>query len=79
LIYNYGMISYVVFMYIIFRIRKGTPLEKQFFMVPLLIGFTVNVGIIEPRFVNILALLTAYLNAGYKRQKVRNTVNKIRG
>ena len=67
LIYNYGMISYVVFMYIIFRIRRGTPFVKQFFMIPFLIGFTVNVGIIEPRFLNILVLLVAHLNCSSKQ------------
>lgn len=67
LIYNYGMIPYVAFMYIIFRSRRGTPFVKQFFMIPFLIGFTVNVGIIEPRFLNILVLLVANINQHNKK------------
>ncbi len=60
LIYNYGMIVYVIFVYIFFRVRKDRPLRNYIFLIPIFIGFTINVGIYEPRFMNLLALLVAY-------------------
>lgn len=59
LIYNYGMIAYTAFMFIFFRPRKIKYFQKYLFLIPLFLGFTINVGIQEPRFINILALLVA--------------------
>lgn len=59
LIYNYGMIVYAIYIYIYFRKRKGTTFQSYFFLIPFLLGFTMNVGIYEPRFVTILSLLLA--------------------
>lgn len=71
LIYNYGMIVYFGFLYIFFR-RRRTPINYYFFIIPFLIGFTMNVGISEPRFANLLALLVAaYAHNNYKLLRVR--------
>ncbi len=59
LIYNYGMIVYSIFIYIFFRIRKRIQLQYYLFLIPFFLGFTVNVGIYEPRFIFLLALLVA--------------------
>lgn len=59
LIYSYGMIVYAIFISIFFRKRKNTSLSSYFFLVPFFLGFTMNVGIYEPRFMFILALLLA--------------------
>lgn len=59
LIYNYGMVVYAIFIYIYFRKRKHTSWHSHFFLVPFFLGFTVNVGIYEPRFITLLALLVA--------------------
>ena len=60
LIYSYGWIVYGLFMFVYFRKRKNTTWKEYFFLIPFLLGFTVNVGIYEPRFLNILSLLVAY-------------------
>ncbi len=62
LIYNYGFIPYIVFMYIIFRYKKCVGFRQHIFLLPFFVGFTMNVGIIEPRFLNILVLLVSYSN-----------------
>jgi len=64
LIYSYGFIAYFLFMYIFFRIRKPfSSYKNALFLLPLFLGFTVNVGIYEPRFINIMALLVASYSA----------------
>ncbi|GAA0478703.1 hypothetical protein IRB23M11_21030 [Alkalibacterium sp. m-11] len=62
LIYSYGIITYFIFMYTFFRIRGNlsfSSLKKYLFLVPIFLGFTVNVGIYENRFINIMGLLVA--------------------
>src|SRR5699024_232602 len=57
LIYSYGAIVYVIFMYIFFRIREKiqfSSFKRYFFIIAILIGFTINVGIYEIRFINIM-------------------------
>ena len=67
LIYNYGMIVYAIFIYIYFRKRKNTTWQSYLFLVPFILGFTINVGIYEPRFVTLLTLLLAsYASANQK-------------
>lgn len=73
LIYNYGMIAYVLFMWIFFRKRKNTSWYTYVFIIVFFIGFTMNVGIYEPRFMNILALLVAgYVGMSIQRTKDLN-------
>lgn len=62
LVYSYGFITYFIFMYTFFRIRGNlsfSSLKKYLFLVPIFLGFTVNVGIYENRFINIMGLLVA--------------------
>lgn len=61
LIYNYGIIFYVIFLLVFFRIRKNKYYFSHLFMVPIFLGFTVNVGVYELRFVGVMAILTASL------------------
>lgn len=69
LIYSYGWIVYGIFMFIYFRKRPNTTWKDYFFLVPFLLGFTVNVGIYEPRFINLLSLLTAnYAAYSFKKR-----------
>jgi hypothetical protein len=63
LIFSYGMLFYFMFMYLFFSKRKHVSLFKHLFMIPIFVGFTVNVGVYELRFVGMVALLTASLNA----------------
>lgn len=61
LIFNYGIIAYLIFMNIFFKFKKSiSKLRNHLFLVPLFIGFTVNVGIIDFRFYTILALLISF-------------------
>lgn len=70
LIYNYGFVAYLIFMWIFFRIKVGLRNVKYyFFMIPFFIGFTVNVGIIDFRFYTVLVLLTASYYSIYNKQK----------
>lgn len=63
-IYNYGFISYLIFLYIFFRVRPTENVVKNgLFLIPLFLGFTINVGIYEPRFTNLMALLVATYSA----------------
>lgn len=63
LIYNYGFVSYIIFLYVFFRPRMELAFRRYLFLLPFIIGFTMNVGIYEPRFTNILAMLVAYYAA----------------
>lgn len=59
LLFNYGVFSYLVFILIFFRKRMGTTIVQYLCTVPIFLGFTINVGIYEPRFAGIMALLIA--------------------
>ncbi|WP_342539065.1 hypothetical protein MKY15_04030 [Sporosarcina sp. FSL K6-1540] len=58
-ILSYGFISYLIFMYLVFRKRKITPLKKYIWIIPVFIGFTVNVMIGESKLTAIILLLVA--------------------
>jgi hypothetical protein len=68
LIYSYGFIAYAIFIYIFFRKRVNTTWAAYFFLVPLFLIFTMNVGIYEPRFVMLLSLLLARYSSVENRQ-----------
>ncbi|UOO37546.1 hypothetical protein IZU99_09905 [Oscillospiraceae bacterium CM] len=55
----YGIISYVIFMVMFFRKRKTTPPAGYLFMIPIWIGFTINILLGEVKLAAILALLVA--------------------
>ena len=61
LIYSYGFVFYIIFMSIFFRKRKNKSYFQQLFVICLFLGFTVNVGVYELRFVGVMAILTASL------------------
>ena len=76
MIYSYGMLAYVIFLFIFFRKRKGTSLQSYFFLVPFFLGFTINVGIHDPRFIILLALLSAsYANNVNKGLSNKTTIS----
>lgn len=58
-ILGYGFISYYIFMYIIFRKRKITPIKNYVWIIPLLFGFTVNVLLGEIKLMGVFFLLLA--------------------
>jgi len=58
-ILGYGFISYFMFMYIFFRKRRITSLEKYIWVIPILFGFTINIMIGEIKLMGIFSLLLA--------------------
>lgn len=68
LIYNYGLIVYLIFLSIFFKVRKGVKFHYYLFLIPFFLGFTINVGIYEVRFINLLALLVAMYSSTYFQQ-----------
>lgn len=60
LIFAYGAIAYILYMYIVFRKRKGVGLKYYLYLFPLFLCFSVNIGIGELKFTAILFLLVAY-------------------
>lgn len=73
LIFGFGLFVYLYFIYVFFRLRSRR-LSKYLFVVPLLLGFTVNVGIYEPRFAGLMAVMVgvyaALVDRGRKRTRI---------
>lgn len=65
---NYGIISCAIFLTIFFKIIKPLEWKRCFFLLPIFIGFFVNVGIYEPRFAGIWVLLAASYQFADPRQ-----------
>lgn len=59
LIFAYGAIAYVAFMYIFFRKKKHVAWQDWWYKLPLLICFTINVGLIDARYSFAMAMLSA--------------------
>lgn len=58
-ILGYGFISYYIFMYLIFRKRKITPIKNYVWIIILLFGFTVNVMLGEIKLMGVFLLMIA--------------------
>lgn len=59
LYFGYGLIGYLIFMYITFRKRRGDSLYSYQYMLPFLICFTINIAIGELKFIGLLYLFIA--------------------
>lgn len=57
LVYSFGLICYICFASIFFRIPQITDWRRYLFLAILVIGFTVNVGIYEHRFAGVWVIL----------------------
>ncbi|MDF2540683.1 MAG: hypothetical protein K0S47_401 [Herbinix sp.] len=68
-IIGYGMIAYVIFMYIFFRKRVVTPLKQYLWIVPIFIGFTVNIMLGEIKMMGLVLLLIACSSSSRYLQK----------
>ncbi len=60
LFYGYGMIVYVLYMFLIFRKVPGVSWADYLPVMAFLLCFTINVGIGEMKFCGIMSLLVAY-------------------
>ena len=61
LIFSFGMICYLIYMYIVFRKTKKMPWADYLPIIPFLIGFTLNIGIGELKFAAILYTIVAFV------------------
>ena len=60
--YNFGILAYGTFLIKFFPLSKKLNWKHYFFLVPIFLIFTVNVGIYEPRFAGIWALMIGTMN-----------------
>lgn len=72
LIYNFGFLAYFIFMYLIFRYRKGSEKKQYSFLLVVFIGFTINVGLLDQRFLFLLVLLVSKYEMSTKYNKEKN-------
>lgn len=73
LICMYGFPVYVYFMYILFKKRHHQTLFEYLTIIPVFIGFTMNIAIIEQKFLLITLLISAYYSAkSYNNSKNEN-------
>lgn len=56
----YGLISYLIFVWIVFRKIKEQSFEEYIWILPFFVGFTLNIGIGEFKWLSILFFLLAY-------------------
>lgn len=59
LILAFGFIAYFLYMYIVFRKRKETPFKNYIWILPVFLGFTVNIMIGEVKLAGLIMLLVA--------------------
>lgn len=71
LIYSYGVVFYLIFMFVFFGQGFSVLKLSSLFFVILFLCFTINVGIYEFRFAGIMALLVAAFNAGNRISDVK--------
>ena len=62
LIAMYGLPVYIFFMYVLFG-RKQMRMKKYIIFLPLFVGFTMNIAIIEQKYLLIALLFAAYFSA----------------
>lgn len=58
LIYSYGLVTYIAFLYVFFW-KKSKNWRDMFFLIPLFICFTINVGLIDARYSFAVAAIVA--------------------
>jgi hypothetical protein len=63
LISLYGFPVYAYFIYVLFWKRKHIKISRYLSIVPFFVGFTMNIAIIDQKYLLILLLLNAYLSA----------------
>lgn len=65
LICLYGLPVYIYFMYVLFKKKHNQTLFEYITILPLFIGFTMNIAIVEQKFLLITILISAYYSAKY--------------
>lgn len=79
LILGYGLPAYILFLLLFFPFSIRVPLALSVFLAPIFLGFSLNVGIYEPRFAGIWALLAGlYFIESKTERKLRRRGSKTR-
>lgn len=71
LIAAYGLPVYVYFMYLLFAKRKRISWKRYLPIVPFFVGFTMNIAIIDQKYLLILLLMSAYYSADSYRKRTK--------
>lgn len=61
--YMYGLPVYIYFLYMLFRKRKRQLLKEWLIIIPMFVGFTMNIAIGEQKYLLLLLLFNAYYTA----------------
>ena len=78
LICLYGLPVYLYFMYVLFGKRKGITWKRYLPLIPFFVGFTMNIAIIDQKFLLILILISAYYSAeSYRRKQIKRDIVEI--
>jgi hypothetical protein len=72
LICMYGFLVYVYFLYLLFWKRKGISISRYLVVIPFFVGFTMNIAIIEQKYILLLLLISAYLSAQSCKCKLKH-------
>ena len=70
ILYSYGLLAYLLFMYVFFRKRKHVRWCEMMFMIPLFICFTINIGLLDARFSFYMAAIIAF---GLRKLRVKRS------
>lgn len=74
-LYMYGLPVYIYFMYVLFWKRKKQSFIEYLPIVPLFVGFTMNIAIVEQKFLLITLLISAYYSAeSYRRKQIKRDI-----
>lgn len=70
LIYSYGLIVYLIFIYVFFRKRKNVSVSSYLYVIPLFLCFTMNVGLIDARYTFLMGSITGIFSITSKTDEV---------
>lgn len=77
-ILNYGLISYIAFLFFFFRINLSSGIKYYIWCLPFFIGFTLNVMIGELKLTVTYLLMLSYSNALINARKINSSFNDKR-
>lgn len=63
LLYSYGLVVHLTFLYVFFRKQKGIKWKKYLYLIPLFTCFTINNGVYDARYIFLMVIVIAYAKA----------------
>ena len=76
LICMYGFPVYLYFLTLFFAKRKGISFNRYISLIPFFVGFTMNIAIIEQKYLLLLLIMSAFFSADSYKYKMRLKKNK---